>query len=602
MKRLASIIIALLGVLVSCANENLLEDNHGQGGAPSVTIDSKQVSAISVVLMGKANIGSTAASDLRVGFQYSTSAGILPSNSITVEAEEADANYNYTTGISGLEPGTTYYYRSFVLQNGQYFYGESKQFRTKDLESLLQTKDATEIEATRAVLNAYLNLDDVIYSSIEYGFYWGSEEESLTIGIKGENVSNEVYTASLLSLAHKTQYWFKAYVKLDNQVFYGETKSFTSDVVHAESVSLNRNEYSFYTIGKTFKLKATVLPEDATDKSVEWISNNKDVAIVDADGLVTAVGNGTATIEAKTTDLGKTASCIVIVSQYVTEITLNKTYISLFVGESEIVSVSSIMPENANDKSVTWTSSDESIASIDKAGKVTAIKNGMISIKATANDGSGKFASCWVRVVKLPCPEDAVDLGVSVYWAKCNLEQTGFVSTPEEGGTYYAWGETRAKTYYDWSTYIWCNGSDRSFTKYNTNSLYGTVDNLVELQTGTNGDDVASRILGGSWRIPSDSEWAELSNHCNFTWTKQNNRWGLIITSKFNGNSIFLPAVGYCLYGGGAYNPGPSGWYWSSTLDTDEPNRACLVRIDHLYLARRKDERRVGNSIRPVCD
>ena len=80
--------------------------------APAVTVGTDHISAVSVMLKGKANLGSTMSSDLKVGFQYSKSEGILPANSTTVDATEADANYNYSTVISGLEPGTTYYFRS----------------------------------------------------------------------------------------------------------------------------------------------------------------------------------------------------------------------------------------------------------------------------------------------------------------------------------------------------------------------------------------------------------------------------------------------------------------------------------------------------------
>ena len=122
--------------------------------APSVTIDAKNVSAVSAVLAGKANLGSSVASDLKVGFQYSKSAGILPSNSTTIEAQDADASYNYTAVVIGLEPDTQYYFRSFVHQNNQYTYGETKPFTTKAMSTLLETWDASGVEATKATLNA----------------------------------------------------------------------------------------------------------------------------------------------------------------------------------------------------------------------------------------------------------------------------------------------------------------------------------------------------------------------------------------------------------------------------------------------------------------
>ena len=282
--------------------------------ATSVTVEAKNVSAISAVLAGKANLSSTVASDLKVGFQYSKSAGILPSNSTTIEATDADVNYNYTTPITGLEPATKYYFRSFVRQNGQDTYGETMEFTTKDVSSLLETKDASAVEATKATMNAKLDLTDVQYKSLAYGFLWGTSESALNTDYKCTEISDNAISAPLTGLSHKTQYWYKAYVKLDSQTFYGEVKTFTTDVVPVESVSLDKTEYTFNTIGNTLTLTATVLPADATDKSVSWSSSSDAVATVDASGKVTAVSKGTATIKAEAKDgSGKYASCSVTV-------------------------------------------------------------------------------------------------------------------------------------------------------------------------------------------------------------------------------------------------------------------------------------------------
>ena len=282
--------------------------------APSVTVEAKNVSAISAVLAGKANLSSTVASDLKVGFQYSKSAGILPSDSTTIEATDADASYNYTAAITGLAPETKYYFRSFVCQNGQDTYGETMEFTTKDVSSLLETKDASAVEATKATMNAKLDLTDVQYKSLAYGFLWGTSESALNTDYKCTEISDNAISAALTNLSHKTQYWYKAYVKLDSQTFYGEVKTFTTDVVPVESVSLDKTEYTFNTIGNTLTLTATVLPADATDKSVSWSSSSDAVATVDASGKVTAVSKGTATIKAEAKDgSGKYASCSVTV-------------------------------------------------------------------------------------------------------------------------------------------------------------------------------------------------------------------------------------------------------------------------------------------------
>lgn len=367
--------------------------------APSVTVEADHISTVSAVLHGKANLGSTAASDLQVGFQYSESAGILPSNSKTIEAKDADASYNYTTTITGLDPATKYYFRSFVRQNSQYTYGEVKEFTTKDITSMLETKEATNVKASSAVLHAKLDLTDVEYKSIYYGFAYADATMS-TSWIQGEDFADKSYSATLTNLSHNTQYWYQAYVQLDHRMFLGEKKEFTTGVVPVKSVSLDKKEYTFNTIGNTLTLIATALPAEATDKSVFWSSDNENVATVNTSGKVTAVGNGTATITVITNDQGKTASCVITVAQQVTSITLDKTSITLNEGQEQVLTPT-VNPATTADKSLKWTSSNKSVATVDPEGKVAAISKGTATIKAEAKDGSGKYATCSVTVNRL---------------------------------------------------------------------------------------------------------------------------------------------------------------------------------------------------------
>ena len=567
--------------------------------APSVTVEANHVSAISAVLAGKANLGSTVASDLKVGFQYSKSAGILPSNSTTVEAMDADANYNYTTSITGLDPATSYYYRSFVRQNGQDTYGETKSFATKDVASLLETRDASGIEATKATLNAKLDLTDVQYKSLAYGFLWGSSESALNTDFKCTEIKDNAIAASLTNLSHNTPYWYKAYVKLDSQIFYGEVKTFTTDVVPVESVSLDKTEYTFHTIGNTLSLKAIILPYDAADTGVEWSSDKEDVATVDASGKVTAKGNGTATITVTVTtkDQGKTATCAITVAQYVTGITLSSTSMTLNEGQEQTLTAT-INPNSAADKSLKWTSSDEGVAAVDQTGKVTAVSKGSATIKAIANDGSGVSAFCAVSVKHTAV---AVDLGLSVKWSSMNLGAT----SPTGYGDYFAWGETSPKDNYNWATYKWSVGSSSTLTRYNNSSNYGNVDNKTEFKDYNYEDDAARQALGGKWRIPTRAEWTELKEQCSWTWTTQNGVDGSLVTSKINGNSIFLPAAG-SRYGTDLRDVGAYGNYWSSSLLMDHPLIASYVLFGSggfcYYMSELDVSRCYGFSVRPVSE
>ena len=190
-----------------------------------------------------------------------------------------------------------------------------------------------------------------------------------------------------------------------------------------------------------------------------------------------------------------------------------------------------------------------------------------------------------------------VDLGLSVKWATCNVGAT----SPEDYGDYFAWGETEAKEYYDWGTYKYCNGTYDSMTKYCTNSSYGTVDNKTTLELS---DDAARVNWGGSWRMPTKAEQDELRNtdNCTWTWTTQNGVNGYKVTSKKNGNSIFLPAAGY-RYGSYLGYAGGYGYYWSSSLTTGDSSYAYYVDFRSDYVGWYYGHYRYyGRSVRAVCE
>ena len=204
-------------------------------------------------------------------------------------------------------------------------------------------------------------------------------------------------------------------------------------------------------------------------------------------------------------------------------------------------------------------------------------------------------------------PDGTVDLGLSVLWASCNLGESGLVSSPEEYGAYYAWGETETKDNYSWSTYKFGNSSSGPFSKYNTKSLYGTVDNKTVLETGPNGDDVASKKLGGKWRMPTYEEWTALRTNCTWTWTSNYNNTGIagrIVKSNVSGHtdkSIFLPAAGYRNVTG-LYNAGSRGYYWSSSLYTVSPYYAWDVYFNSDNVGGYNNYRYNGLSVRPVSE
>ncbi len=164
------------------------------------------------------------------------------------------------------------------------------------------------------------------------------------------------------------------------------------------SITLSKEEL---TLEKTFtaQLTATVLPEDADDRSVVWSSGNTAVATVSQEGLVTAVGVGTADIIVKANDGSEvTATCKVTVTpKLVTSISLGNEELTIERTYTKQLTAA-VLPEDADDRSVVWSSGNEEVATVDETGLVTALKVGEASITAIANDGSGVSASCVVTV------------------------------------------------------------------------------------------------------------------------------------------------------------------------------------------------------------
>ena len=200
----------------------------------------------------------------------------------------------------------------------------------------------------------------------------------------------------------------------------------------------------------------------------------------------------------------------------------------------------------------------------------------------------------------VPAPADvqAVDLGLpsGIKWATCNVG----AEKPEDYGNYYAWGEVLPKEDYSWATYKYANGAYDKLTKYCDNASYGDngfTDNKTTLDPL---DDAANVNWGGSWRMPTDAEWPELREQCDWTWTTQNGINGYQVTSKTNSNSIFLPAAG-CRDVTSLYNVGYGGYYWSSSLDEYYPGNAWYLNFNSGRVRRDYDYRCYGQSVRPVC-
>ena len=165
-----------------------------------------------------------------------------------------------------------------------------------------------------------------------------------------------------------------------------EVKEKPSTVVNASSITLSDSSKTI-SVGNSFNLSYTVSPANTTNKTVTWSSSDTSIATVN-NGVVKGVKEGTVTITAKTNN-GKTATCSVVVKAKivdVTKVTISNTSANLVVGGS-VSLTATVTPSNATNKTITWTSSNTSVAVVSSTGKVTAKGKGSTTITATSNNG-----------------------------------------------------------------------------------------------------------------------------------------------------------------------------------------------------------------------
>ena len=185
---------------------------------------------------------------------------------------------------------------------------------------------------------------------------------------------------------------------------------------------------------------------------------------------------------------------------------------------------------------------------------------------------------------------DWVDLGLSVKWATKNVG----ASSPSDYGDYFAWGETRKKDNYDWETCFDC--LDSTGDSWGTYKIGGKTS-----ISPTSGHDTARENWGGTWRMPTIAEFDELFNkkNCDWIWTSQGGHNGYLVTSKINGNSIFLPDAGWHR-STDTHCEGENGYYWSSTLSSSYSYGACRLFFNSNIHFTDYNFRRGGQSVRPV--
>ena len=606
---------------------------------PSVTIGASNISAVSAVLSGKANLGNSSSADLKMGIMYSKSSGVLPSTSTLVEATDIEAEYYYSIHIFGLEPGTTYYYRSYVYQGGTNAYGETMSFTTKDILSpIITTSPAVVLGPTEVITNAKLDLTDCLYESLIYGFYYGSDAQHLDSFVSCDGIDDaHNYAWQFRSLTPATAYYYQASVVLDGREFTGEVLSYTTAEIEATVTTMpasNITEFKATLNGRFATTNADTLSKEV------WFLWSKTAKTVDE--LKTSGTRVDCTLNDDCTFSTQLAGLDYDAEYHYVAITkvLDKEFSGEFVSFSTSGINATVTTLPASDisysraclnASFTVNSTENFSKSVwflwsKTASTLDALKTSGTKVSCSLNsDGSFKSSLSglcdyttyyYVAAAKVydrefygtvksfktkELPSGAVDLGLSVLWATSNLSASGLSDAWWRHGDYYAWGETKTKSNYSWSTYKWCNGSSSTLTKYNTSSSIGAVDNKTEFKDYDYEDDAARKILGGKWRIPTDAEWTELIKNCTWTWTSL----GMTVKSKkvgYTDKSISLPAGGERI-NASLYSDSTCGYYWSSSLCTDDPYLAWIVVFSSSNVPQRSHGTRSdGISVRPVTE
>jgi uncharacterized protein YjdB len=248
---------------------------------------------------------------------------------------------------------------------------------------------------TGAMLTNYLNLVSSNRTGVEH-ISWGGAgnttlQSSLLSGTPAAGTYQISFNCTCLGGAIVggilTNTGTKSYKNPYIVVYYSYPTLITSISLIPNSTTLN--------VGRTMSMYASISPINADNKTLNWTSNNTSAARVDSTGLVTAVSAGTAIIRATTTDGSNlSATCTVTVVVPVDNITVNPTALTMHVNDTQTITPT-ITPSNATDKSVTWSSNNTSVATVNN-GTVTAVSPGSAII--TARTSNGYTATCTVVV------------------------------------------------------------------------------------------------------------------------------------------------------------------------------------------------------------
>lgn len=320
---------------------------------------------------------------------------------------------------------------------------------------------------------------------------------------------------------------------VSNPEVYAQYRVLVTQPVKSVSLSAGSKRVG---VGGTLQIDAKIEPANATITGLEWTSEQPRIASVDEYGVVTGLAKGQATIRARAVDGTKRyATILITVVQQATDITLDNTYVTVAVGSARTLRAT-VLPSNANDKTVEWSSSDERIAKVNASGRVTPVSAGSCVITCTSKSAPEVFATAYV-VVTQPVTKVAftekkvsvdVDSQVRVYWTTEPYDATDStvtlkssdnrIATVDQDGTIH--GVKRG------STTIVATANDGSGRRGSI-----TVDVLqpvygVHMKNDTVNIDLDTPTTLSAVLEPSDA------NNNNMTWTSSDERIATVTGKK----------------------------------------------------------------------
>ena len=329
----------------------------------------------------------------------SLSIQIMLALALFVMAVPAQAASRFFTDATNVLPGENATL-AFSLDNEQQFYGfQADILLPQGLEIVTNGEGMADVRLSERAGSSYSVVSNMLSAqSVRVGAFstthtaiTGNSGELLYINVKAlESFAGGTVTVSNVIFTDAD----------DKDVVLANTSAEISNKPYVSSITLSETSLTLVE-GASAVLTATVQPENAGNKTLEWSSSNAAVATVDQSGKVTAVAQGKATITVKSTDGSNvSATCEITVLQLVSGITLNETAVTLNEGQSTQLTAT-VTPTTADNKTLEWSSSNAAVATVDQNGKVTAVAQGKATITVKSTDGSNVSATCEITVTKL---------------------------------------------------------------------------------------------------------------------------------------------------------------------------------------------------------